>query len=175
LTGLSAFTRVMDPVNEAPYRMIDGVAFGADVVVYPFVNLYGCRIGSDTRVGTFVEIQRGAEIGSRCKIQSHTFICGGVRIGDGVFIGHGVTFINDRYPRATQPDGRLQTDVDWELVRTVVDDGASIGSGATILCGVHIGEGAQVGAGAVVTKDVPAHAIVVGNPAALLERDPASA
>jgi UDP-2-acetamido-3-amino-2,3-dideoxy-glucuronate N-acetyltransferase len=165
----------MDPANEAPYRVIDDVAFGAGVVVHSFVNLYGCRIGSDTRVGTFVEIQRGAEIGSRCKIQSHTFICGGVRIGDGVFIGHGVTFINDRHPRATQPDGRLQTDADWQLVQTVVDEGASIGSGATILCGVHIGERAEVGAGAVVTKNVPAEATVVGNPAAELERNPASA
>jgi acetyltransferase-like isoleucine patch superfamily enzyme len=155
--------------------MIDDVVFGAGVVVHSFVNLYGCRIGSDTRVGAFVEIQGGAEIGTRCKIQSHAFICAGVRIGDRVFIGHGVTFINDRHPRATQPDGRLQTDADWDLVQTVVDDGASIGSGATILCGVRIGEGAQVGAGAVVTKDVRAHATVVGNPAAELERNPASA
>jgi UDP-2-acetamido-3-amino-2,3-dideoxy-glucuronate N-acetyltransferase len=175
LTGLSAFIRVMDPANEAPYRLIDDVAFGAAVIVHSFVNLYGCRIGSDTRVGTFVEIQRGAEIGSRCKIQSHAFICAGVRIGDGVFIGHSVTFINDRYPRATRRDRRLQTGADWELVETVVHDGASIGSGATILCGVCIGEGAQVGAGAVVTRDVPAHATVVGNPAAVLDRNPTSA
>lgn len=168
--GRSRVYRVMGPANKAPYRMIDDVAFGARVVVYSFVNLYGCRIGSDTRVGTFVEIQRGAEIGSRCKIQSHTFICGGVRIGNGVFVGHGVTFINDRYPRATRRDGGLQTDSDWELLETVVHDGASIGSGATILCGVEIGEGAQVGAGAVVTRDVPAHTTVVGNPAAQIKR-----
>jgi len=165
----------MGPANEAPYRIIDDVAFGARVVVYSFVNLYGCRIGSDTRVGTFVEIQRGAEVGSDCKIQSHTFICGGVRIGHGVFIGHGVTFINDRYPRATRRDGGLQTDADWELIKTAVHNGASIGSGATILCGVHIGERAQVGAGAVVTRDVPAHATVVGNPAAEINRVVASA
>ena len=158
----------MGPANDAPYRMIDEVAFGDRVHVYSFVNLYGCRIGSDTRVGTFVEIQRGAEVGARCKIQSHTFICGGVRIGNGVFIGHGVTFINDRHPRATRDDGALQTDADWQLMETVVQDGASIGSGATILCGVCIGERAQVGAGAVVTKDVPADATVVGNPAAAL-------
>ena len=158
----------MGPANDAPYRMIDEVAFGDRVHVYSFVNLYGCRIGPDTRVGTFVEIQRGAEVGARCKIQSHTFICGGVRIGNGVFIGHGVTFINDRHPRATRDDGALQTDADWQLMETVVQDGASIGSGATILCGVCIGERAQVGAGAVVTKDVPADATVVGNPAAAL-------
>ncbi len=151
--------------------MINDVAFGARVVVYSFVNLYGCRIGSDSRVGTFVEIQGGAEIGSRCKIQSHTFICSGVRIGNGVFVGHGVTFINDRHPRAARDDGALQTDADWQLMETVVQDGASIGSGATVLCGVRIGERAQVGAGAVVTKDVPADATVVGNPAAAITRN----
>ena len=160
----------MGPANDAPYRIIDDVDFGAGVVVCSFANLYGCHIGSDSRVGTFVEIQRGAEVGSRCKIQSHTFICGGVRIGDGVFIGHGVTFINDRRPRATRRDGVLQTDADWELIETVVSDGAYIGSGATILCGVCIGERAQVGAGAVVTKDVPADATVVGNPAKAIDR-----
>jgi acetyltransferase-like isoleucine patch superfamily enzyme len=165
----------MGPANDAPYRIIDDVDFGAGAVVCSFANLYGCRIGSDSRVGTFVEIQRGAEVGSRCKIQSHTFICGGVRIGDGVFIGHGVTFINDRRPRATRRDGGLQTDADWELIETVVSDGASIGSGATILCGVCIGERAQVGAGAVVTKDVPADATVVGNPAAAIEGRTAAA
>ena len=154
--------------NEARYRKIDDVVFGDRVVVQSFVNLYGCRIGSDTRVGTFVEIQRGAQIGSHCKIQSHTFICGGVRIGDGVFIGHGVTFINDRFPRATRADGHIQSDSDWQLIETVVHDGASIGSGATIMCGVCIGERAQVGAGAVVTRDVPADATAVGNPAKLI-------
>jgi len=158
----------MGIANEARYRMIDDVVFGDRVLVHSFVNLYGCRIGSDTSVGTFVEIQRGAQIGSRCKIQSHTFVCGGVRIGDGVFVGHGVTFINDRYPRATRADGDIQSDSDWQLIETVVHDGASIGSGATIMCGVRIGERAQVGAGAVVTRDVPADATAVGNPAKLI-------
>jgi acetyltransferase-like isoleucine patch superfamily enzyme len=154
------------PANDAPYRLIDDVSFGEGVVVYPFTNLYGCHIGANTRVGTFVEVQRGAEIGASCKIQSHTFICDGVRIGDGVFVGHGVTFINDKRPRALADGGELQTDADWELIETVVEDGASIGSGATILGGVRIGAGALVGAGAVVTKDVPAGTTVVGNPAA---------
>jgi UDP-2-acetamido-3-amino-2,3-dideoxy-glucuronate N-acetyltransferase len=162
-------SRVIAPANDAPHRLIADVAFGDDVVVYSFTNLYGCRIGSGTRVGTFVEIQRGADIGSRCKIQSHTFICDGVRIGDGVFVGHGVTFINDRRPRAINEDGSLQTDADWEMSETVVEDGASIGSGATILCGVRIGAGAQVGAGAVVTKDVSPSATVAGNPASPIQ------
>jgi UDP-2-acetamido-3-amino-2,3-dideoxy-glucuronate N-acetyltransferase len=153
------------PANDARHRLIADVSFGDDVVVHSYTNLYGCRIGSGTRVGTFVEIQRGAEIGSLCKVQSHTFICDGVRIGDGVFIGHGVTFTNDRRPRATNEDGSVQTGSDWELTETMVEDGASIGSGATILCGVRIGRRAQVGAGAVVTKDVPPGATVVGNPA----------
>jgi UDP-2-acetamido-3-amino-2,3-dideoxy-glucuronate N-acetyltransferase len=165
MMNLSVQTPATAPANDAPHRLIDDVAFGDGVVVHSFTNLYGCRIGAQTRIGTFVEIQRGAEIGSDCKIQSHTFVCDGVRIGDGVFVGHGVTFINDRRPRATREDGGLQTDDDWELVETVIDDGASIGSGATILCGVRVGAGAQVGAGAVVTKDVPAGATVVGNPA----------
>lgn len=153
------------PANDAPHRLIDDVAFGDDVVVHSFTNLYGCRIGRGTRIGTFVEVQRGAEIGARCKIQSHTFICDGVRIGDGVFVGHGVTFINDKRPRATGEHGSLQTESDWELIETAVADGASIGSGATILGGVRIGAAAQVGAGAVVTKDVAPGATVVGNPA----------
>jgi UDP-2-acetamido-3-amino-2,3-dideoxy-glucuronate N-acetyltransferase len=165
MMNLSVHTPATAPANDAPHRLIDDVAFGDGVVVHSFTNLYGCRIGAQTRIGTFVEIQRGAEIGSDCKIQSHTFVCDGVRIGDGVFVGHGVTFINDRRPRATREDGGLQTDDDWELVETVIDAGASIGSGATILCGVRVGAGAQVGAGAVVTKDVPAGATVVGNPA----------
>lgn len=158
------------PVNDAPNRLIRDVHFGDGVVVHSFTNLYGCRVGSDTRIGTFVEVQRGAEIGAFCKVQSHTFVCEGVRIGDRVFVGHGVTFINDRHPRATSADGSLQTEDDWQLIETVVEDDASIGSGATILCGVRIGAGAQVGAGAVVTKDVAPGATVVGNPAAPIGR-----
>jgi UDP-2-acetamido-3-amino-2,3-dideoxy-glucuronate N-acetyltransferase len=158
------------PANEASHRLIDDVTFGERVVVFSFTNLYGCRIGADTRIGTFVEVQRGAEIGSSCKIQSHTFICDGVRIGDGVFVGHGVTFINDKRPRALAETGELQTEQDWVLDETVVEDGASIGSGATILGGVRIGAGAQVGAGALVTKDVVPGATVVGNPAAPIAR-----
>lgn len=153
------------PVNEAPHRLLGGVEFGADVVVHAFTNLYGCRVGDRTRIGTFVEVQRGAEIGAACKIQSHTFICDGVRIGDGVFVGHGVTFVNDKRPRATAAGGALQTEDDWELLRTVIEDGASIGSGATILGGVRVGREATIGAGAVVTKDVAPGATVAGNPA----------
>lgn len=156
---------LLAPANDAPHRLIEDVTFGEEVTVHPFTNLYGCRIGSHTRIGTFVEVQRGAEIGTRCKIQSHTFICDGVRIGDRVFVGHGVMFINDRRPRAANPDGSLQADADWELSETVVEDGASIGSGATILCGIRIAAGAQVGAGAVVTRDVAPGSTVVGNPA----------
>jgi UDP-2-acetamido-3-amino-2,3-dideoxy-glucuronate N-acetyltransferase len=153
------------PRNEAPHRLLDDVRFGADVAVYSFTNLYGCEIGSRTRIGTFVEIQRGARIGSACKIQSHTFICDGIAIEDEVFVGHGVMFVNDRRPRATNADGELQSDADWELLTTVVERGATIGSGATILGGLRIGAGATVGAGAVVTKDVAAGTTVVGNPA----------
>jgi UDP-2-acetamido-3-amino-2,3-dideoxy-glucuronate N-acetyltransferase len=153
-----------EPANDASYRLIDDVAFGSGVIVHAFSNIYGCRIGDETRVGTFVEIQRGVSIGARCKIQSHTFICDGVDIGDEVFVGHGVTFINDRRPRATSDDGALQTESDWTLLRTVVERGASIGSGAVILGGVRIGAGALVGAGAVVTRDVAAGETVVGNP-----------
>jgi UDP-2-acetamido-3-amino-2,3-dideoxy-glucuronate N-acetyltransferase len=153
------------PSNDAPYRLIADVSFGDDVVVRSFTNLYGCTIGSGTQIGVFVEIQRGARIGARCKVESHTFVCDGVRVGDGVFIGHGVTFINDRRPRATTPDGELQTDADWELVETTVEDGVSIGSGATVLCGVRLGKGAVVGAGAVVTRDVAEGETVLGNPA----------
>jgi UDP-2-acetamido-3-amino-2,3-dideoxy-glucuronate N-acetyltransferase len=153
------------PANEAPYRCLDGVAFGPGAVVRSFTNLYGCRIGAGTQIGTFVEIQRGAEIGAACKIQSHTFICDGIRIEDEVFVGHGVTFVNDKFPRATDGSGALQTEDDWELLGTVVERGASIGSGATILGGVRVGRGAIVGAGAVVTRDVAAGATVAGNPA----------
>ena len=156
------------PANDAPYRLIADVEFGEGVVVQPFANLYGCRIGDGTRVGPFVEIQAGAVVGARCKIQSHAFICTGVELGDGVFVGHGVMFINDKSPRATGAGGELATEADWELQRTEVADGASIGSGATILGGIRIGARALVGAGAVVTRDVPDDATVVGNPARAL-------
>jgi UDP-2-acetamido-3-amino-2,3-dideoxy-glucuronate N-acetyltransferase len=156
------------PANEAPYRRIDDVSFGERVVVYSFTNLYGCRIGDDTRIGTFVEVQRGAVIGANCKIQSHTFICDGVRIEDEVFIGHGVMFINDKRPRATTDDGLLQGEDDWELLATVIEEGAAIGSGAVIMGGIRIGARALVGAGAVVTRDVAPRATVAGNPARML-------
>jgi len=144
------------------------VKLGRDVKIFDFVNLYGCEIGDESRIGTFVEIQKGARIGRRVKISSHTFICEGVTIEDNVFVGHGVTFTNDLYPRATTATGDLQTETDWKVVPTRVRKGASIGSGATILCGIDIGEGAIVGAGSVVTKDVPAGTIVAGNPARVL-------
>ena len=153
------------PANDAPHRLITDVDFGADVVVQSFTNLSGCRIGDRTRVGPFVEIQRGATVGADCKLQSHSFVCDGVEIGDRVFIGHGVMFVNDKRPRATSADGTLQTEDDWTLLRTVVRDGASIGSGAVILGGVEIGVGALVGAGAVVTRDVAAGETVAGVPA----------
>lgn len=153
------------PANAAPYRLIDDVTFGAGATVAPFANLYGCSVGDDTRIGPFVEVQRGATIGARCKIQSHTFICEGVSIGDGVFVGHGVIFINDKLPRATTETGRLKHADDWEVLETFVEDGASIGSGAVILGGVRIGRGALIGAGAVVTKDVAPGDVVMGNPA----------
>lgn len=143
----------------------DDVRLGPRVRLSPFVNLYGCEIGGDTRLGAFVEVQRGAMIGQRCKISSHTFICSGVTIEDEVFVGHGVVFINDRNPRATTEDGAPQTESDWRMEGTVVRRGASIGSGSVILCGVEIGAGAMVGAGAVVTRDVPPGAVVTGNPA----------
>jgi acetyltransferase-like isoleucine patch superfamily enzyme len=153
------------PSNDAPHRLIDDVEFGDGVVVYPFTNLYGCSIGDGTRVGTFVEIQRGAVVGARCKIQSHTFICDGVTIGDDVFVGHGVLFVNDKNPRATNAAGELAGASDWELLPVRVEDGASIGSGALILGGVTIGANALVGAGAVVTRDVPPGTTVAGVPA----------
>jgi UDP-2-acetamido-3-amino-2,3-dideoxy-glucuronate N-acetyltransferase len=155
------------PANDAPYRLLSAVAFGDGVVVGPFTNLYGCTIGAGTRIGPFVEIQRGAVVGARCKIQSHTFVCDGVAIGDDVFVGHGVMFVNDKRPAATAADGALQTEDDWALLRTVVEDGASLGSGAVVLGGVRIGAGALVGAGAVVTRDVPPGATVAGVPARL--------
>ena len=144
------------------------VKLGRNVVIYNFVNLYGCEIGDGTRIGSFVEIQKGARVGRNCKVSSHTFICEGVTIEDEVFIGHGVIFINDKRPRATSRIGVLQTAADWEVVATTVKRGASIGSGVTILCGVTIGERALVGAGAVVIDDVPANATVAGNPARVL-------
>ena len=147
------------------------VRLGRDVIIHHFVNLYGCEIGDGTKIGSFVEIQKGARVGRNCKVSSHTFICEGVTIEDEVFIGHGVTFINDKYPRATSAGGALQTDDDWTVVPIVVKRRASIGSGATILCGVTIGESAIIGAGAVVTTDVPANATVAGNPARVLKRN----
>lgn len=143
----------------------DDVKLGKDVKIYNFVNLYGCAIDDNSKIGTFVEIQKGARIGKNCKISSHTFICEGVTIEDNVFVGHNVTFINDIYPRATAADGQLQTEADWVCVPTLVKKGASIGSSATILCGITIGENAIIGAGSVVTKDVAPNAIVAGNPA----------
>jgi len=143
------------------------VELGQNVKLSKFINLYGCKIGDDTKIGAFVEIQKNATVGKNCKISSHSFICEGVTIEDNVFIGHGVTFINDPYPRATTPEGGLQTEQDWKVERTVVKKGASIGSGVTLLCNVMIGEQAIVGAGSVVTKDVPSNAIVAGNPARL--------
>ncbi len=148
----------------------DDVQLGKNVKLYNFVNLYGCRIGDNSRIGTFVEIQKGASVGRNCKISSHTFVCEGVTIEDNCFIGHNVTFINDRYPRATNADGSLQTDNDWTCETTLVKQGASIGSSATILCGITIGENATIGAGAVVTKDVPDGAVVAGVPARVLKK-----
>jgi UDP-2-acetamido-3-amino-2,3-dideoxy-glucuronate N-acetyltransferase len=150
-------------------RIADDVRLGRDVRIHGFVNLYGCEIGDETSIGTFVEIQKGAKVGARCKIQSHTFICEGVTIEDEVFIGHNVNFLNDRYPAATTPGGARKTDADWRLERTLVKERASVGSGAIILPGVTIGRGAMVGAGAVVTNDVPDGATVVGNPARPIE------
>ena len=145
------------------------VKLGRNVRIHSFVNLYGCEIGDETKIGAFVEIQKGAKIGRRCKISSHTFICEGVTIEAGVFVGHGVTFINDRYPRATSAAGELKTEADWHCENTLVKQGASIGSGTTLLGGITVGENAVVGAGSLVTKDVPANMTVAGNPARILE------
>ena len=154
-------------------RIAPDVKLGRDVRIHGFVNLYGCEIGDETRIGTFVETQKGAKIGRRCKISSHTFICEGVTIESGVFVGHGVTFINDRNPAAITSSGELKTACDWHCQKTLVKQGAAIGSGATLLGGITIGENALVRAGSVVTKDVPANAVVAGNPARILKKRPA--
>jgi UDP-2-acetamido-3-amino-2,3-dideoxy-glucuronate N-acetyltransferase len=153
-------------------RIAPDVKLGKGVRIYGFANLYGCEIGDDTKIGTFVEIQKGAKVGARCKISSHTFICEGVTIEDEVFIGHGVMFTNDAFPRATAEDGQLQTEADWKCVPTLIKKGASIGSGATMLCGITVGEKSLVGAGSVVTKDVPPYTVVAGNPARILRTIP---
>jgi UDP-2-acetamido-3-amino-2,3-dideoxy-glucuronate N-acetyltransferase len=154
-----------EPLNNAPYRLIDDVDFGDKVIVSSFTNLYGCRIGDETRIGPFVEIQRDAVIGARCKIQSHAFICSGVTIEDEVFVGHGTLFINDKFPRATSEAGALKFEDDWVLMRTVVEHRAALGSGAVVLGGIRIGSGALIGAGAVVTRDVAPGETVAGVPA----------
>ena len=151
-------------------KIAPDVKLGKNVKICDFVNLYGCEIGDNTKVGTFVEIQKGSKIGKNCKISSHTFICEGVTIEDAVFVGHNVTFTNDRFPHATTDDGKLQTEDDWSCVPTLVKQGASIGSSATLLCGITVGENAVVGAGSVVTKDVPANTVVAGNPARIFRK-----
>ena len=151
-------------------KIASSVILGENVSLQDFINLYGCRIGDNTKIGPFVEIQKNVTVGRNCKIQSHSFLCEGVTIADEVFVGHGVMFINDRYPRSANPAGSLQTEADWQVVPTRVKKGASIGSNATILCGVTVGEGAIVGAGSVVTKDVPPHTIVAGNPAKVIRK-----
>src|SRR5690349_363789 len=159
--------KIVDPAHEF-VSVAPDVVLGKNVKLGKFINLYGCAIGDDTKIGAFVEIQKNASIGARCKISSHTFVCEGVTIEDRVFVGHSVTFINDLYPRATTPDGELQTERDWSVAPTILREGASIGSGSTILSNVVIGARAIVGAGSVVTKDVPDDAVVAGNPARLL-------
>ena len=159
------------PQKPSYYRRIaDDVKLGENIQIHDFVNLYGCEIGDNTKIGAFVEIQKGVKIGKNCKISTHSFICEGVTIEDAVFVGHHVVFINDRYPRATNEYGELQTETDWAVQPTVVKHGASIGSGSVILCSITIGENAIVGAGSVVTKDVPPNAVVVGSPARVIRR-----
>ena len=160
----------MSTEREPLLRVAPDVKLGKDVKLFGFVNLYGCSIGENTKIGTFVEIQKGATVGANCKISSHTFICEGVTIQDEVFVGHGVTFINDMYPRATAAGGALQTEADWTCIPTIVKRGSSIGSGSTILAGITVGENAIVGAGSVVTKTVPRDTIVAGNPARVLRK-----
>ena len=156
--------------SQQPFqRIAPDVKLGRNVRLHGFVNLYGCEIGDDVKIGTFVEIQKGVKIGNRCKISSHTFICEGVTLEDEVFVGHNVTFTNDRYPRASNENGKLQTEADWACIRTLVKRGASIGSGATLLCGITIGENAMIGAGGVVTRDVPPDTVVAGNPARVVK------
>jgi acetyltransferase-like isoleucine patch superfamily enzyme len=156
-------------LSESPYlRMASDVKLGKNVRIIGFANLYGCEIGDDVKIGTFVEIQKGAKVGNRCKISSHTFICEGVTLEDEVFVGHNVTFTNDRFPRATA-NGKLQTEADWPCIRTLVKRGASIGSGATLLCGITVGENAMIGAGSMVTRDVPPGTVVAGNPARVVK------
>src|SRR6059036_2976870 len=162
----------MSSSSQAFQQIAPDVKLGKGVRIFGFTNLYGCEIGDEVKIGTFVEIQKGVTIGKRCKISSHTFICEGVTLEDEVFIGHNVTFINDRFPRATNPGGQLQTENDWVCVPTLIKRGASIGSSATLLCGITVGEGAIVGAGSVVTKDVAPHGVVVGNPAKVLKMLP---
>ena len=176
LTDLPGFSILSTATEKGPapkfmdsYRCIaDDVKLGENVKLSKFINLYGCEIGDETKIGAFVEIQKNATVGKRCKISSHSFICEGVTIEDNVFVGHGVVFINDSYPRATTTGGGLQTEADWKVEKTVIKKGASIGSGATILANLTVGENAIVGAGSVVTKDVPANSIVAGNPAKFL-------
>ena len=161
---------MMSPDTPSLKRIAPDVTLGKDVKIYDFVNLYGCEIGDNSKIGTFVEIQKGSSIGKNCKISSHTFICEGVTVEDDVFIGHGVTFINDKYPRATNTTGGLQTEDDWVCIPTKIKKGASIGSGSTLLCGITVGQNAIIGAGSVVIGDVPANTIVAGNPAKLIRK-----
>ncbi|MFZ9034275.1 MAG: acyltransferase [Anaerohalosphaeraceae bacterium] len=161
---------MMSPDTSSLKRIAPDVKLGKDVKIYDFVNLYGCEIGDNSKIGTFVEIQKGSKVGKNCKISSHTFICEGVTVEDDVFIGHGVTFINDKYPRATSTTGGLQTEDDWVCIPTKIEKGASIGSGSTLLCGIRIGQNAIIGAGSVVVKDVPENAVVAGNPAKLIRK-----
>ena len=170
-TELQQEPKATQPAKIGDYcRIAPDVKLGNDVRIFAFVNLYGCTIGEGSKIGTFVEIQKNATIGKNVKVSSHTFICEGVEIEDEVFVGHNVSFINDKYPRSTTEDGQLQTESDWQVVKTVVKRGASIGTSATILCGVTIGEHAVVGAGSVVTHDVPAYTVVAGNPARVLRK-----
>jgi len=163
---------MMSSTGQSLQQIAPDVKLGKNVRIFSFTNLYGCEIGDDVKIGTFVEIQKGAKIGSRCKISSHTFICEGVTLEDDIFIGHHVVFTNDRYPRATNVGGQLQTEADWKCIPTLVKRGASIGSGAVLLCGITVGENAMIGAGSVVTKNVPADTIVAGNPARIVKSLP---